>query len=269
MDPQRCFIFEPHDVTQRRASIDTCSFAATLTTHLQTRLSLPEASVLDRAHRTTRGGYRVEVSPPLVPQIQAVTSVDLPGLGTWTCRPATSTDLPSPWPSHPQTPQHRRDSFVIVGVPLSEGDSGLLAAFASANARQLGMSPAALQARLLSTERLRRRCPSGSTVGTWQPSTSIRFVAEPTLVRRVLEAPIIFLHFRAVQVRPYTLPICQCYHCGLHGHMSRYCRGSCPFCGRQHPTRPCPLGHRVSSAPPVPPSSPTPMHGTRPVRGTH
>ena len=151
--------------------------------------------MIDRIHRTTRGGYRVEVPPSLAPQIRTITSVDLPVWGTWTCRPAVPTDLPAPSLSQPQTPQYRRDSFVVVGVPLSEDDSGLLAAFASANARLLGMSPAALQAQLISAERLRRRCPSGPEAGTWQLSTSIRFVGEPALVRRILEAPTIFLHF--------------------------------------------------------------------------
>ena len=178
------------------------------------------------------------------------------------------TDLPAPLRSPPPTTQYRRDSFVLVGVPLSESDSDLLTAFASANARTLGLSPAALQAQLISAERLRRRCPSGPEVGTWQPSTSIRFVGEPSIVRRVLAAPSLFLHFRAVEARPYTLPTRQCYHCGRQGHISRYCRGNCPFCGRHHPTRACPLGQRVSSAPSVPSSCQTCMHGTRPDRGT-
>ena len=186
----------------------------------------------------------------------------------WTCRPTTVTDLPA----HPRSPgpttQHRRDSFVIVGVPLSEDDSDLLIAFASANARTLGLSPTAVQAHLISAERLRRRCPSGPEAGTWQPSTSIRFIAEPSLVRRVLAAPSLFLRFRAVEARPYTLPTRQCYHCGMQGHINRHCRGNYPFCGCQHPTRACPLGQRVSSAPSAP-SCQTSMHGTRPGRGTH
>ena len=187
----------------------------------------------------------------------------------WTCRPTTMTDLPGPPRSPGLTAQHRQDSFVLVGVPLSEGDSDLLIAFASANARTLGLSPTTLQAHLISAECLRRRCPSGPEAGSWQPSTSIRFVGEPSIVRRVLAAPRLVLHFRAVEARPYTLPTRQCYHCGMQGHMSRYCRGNCPFCGRQHPTRACPLGQRVSSAPSVFYSHQSSMRGTRPDRGTH
>ena len=149
------------------------------------------------------------------------------------------------------------------------GDSDLLTAFASANARTLGLSPAALQAQLISAVRLRCRCPSGLESGTWQPSTSIRFVGKPSIVRRVLAASSLFLYFCAVEARPYTLPARQCYHCGMQGHLSRHCRGNCPFCGRQHPTRACPLGQRVSSAPSVPSCCQTSMHGTRPDRGTH
>ena len=225
--------------------------------------------MIDRVHRTARGGYRIEVPSPLVAQIRSLTSIELSAWGTWTCRPATGTDLPTPSRSPGLTAQYRRDSFVLVGVPLSEDDSDLLTAFASANARSLGLSPRALQAQLISAVRLRRRCPSGPESGTWQPSTSIRFVGEPSIVRRVLAASSLFLHFRMVEARPYTLPARQCYHCGLQGHMSRYCRGNCPFCGRQHPTRACPLGQRVSSAPSAPSSHQTPMHGTRPDRGTH
>ena len=211
----------------------------------------------------------MEVPLSIASQIRPITSVDLQDWGIWTCRPTTMTDLPVPSRSPALTAHYRRDSFVLVGVPLSEGDSDLLTAFTSVNARTLGLSPAALQAQLISAERLRRRCPSGPEIGTWQPSISIRFVDEPSIVRRVLAASSLFLHFHAVEAHPYTLPTRQCYHCGMQGHMSRYCRGTCPFCGHQHPTRACPLGQRVSSAPSIPFSCQTSMHGTRPGRGTY
>ena len=207
-------------MAQRRAPTGLCSFGTALTMHLRTRLSLSEASVVDRVHCTVRGGYRVEVPLPIASHVRSITSVDLQDWGMWTCRPTTVTDLPGPPRSPGLTAQHRRDSFVLVGVPLSEGDSDFLTAFASANARTLGLSPTTLQAHLISAERLRRRCPSGPEAGSWQPSTSIWFVGEPSIVRQVLAAPRLVLHFHAVEACPCTLPMRQCYHCGMQGHMS-------------------------------------------------
>ena len=268
-DHQRCFLFEPCDDALRRATTNIRSFGTALVTHLRALLSLDAISIVERIHCTSCGGYCVELAPSIVPHLQPHSSVTLPDWGMWMCKPTTPLDLPLRPPSHGQSTQYRRDSFVVVGLPLSEDDTSLLEAFASANARMLGLSPTLLRAQLISAERLRRRCPSGPQTGQWQPSTSIRFVCAPSLVPRVLAAPTILLHFRAVAVRRYTLPTRQCYHCGMQGHLGRYCRGKCPFCDHAHPTQPCPLGQQIPSATPTSSPPQTPLHGTRHARGTH
>ena len=168
----------------------------------------------------------------------------------------------------------RRDTFIVAGVPDSIPDSELRKAFANSNAKRLGHSPGALLARLRSAERLQRRLHRGPNAGRLVPSRSVRFTAEPSIVKHILATGHAVLDFQALEVRSYTMPLRHCYHCGKAGHVAKHCRSKCHRCEGRHPTEACPLGKPVSAGPArsqtIPPGfARTDVTGSRPSGRPH
>ena len=240
--PDRCIVLDPPEDRLRRLPSDFSRMGKTIETALQTTFSLNSSSLVQMLRRTIKGGYCAQLHPSCSPQARSLHSLTFSDGTVWQCTPLSQTPRISTSGTtniHPTS--IRRDSFVVSRVPTSIPDSGLLRAFADANAARLGLSSEALLARLKSADRLQRRLSHGSNAGQWVPSHSVRFCGEPALVTSILATGHVVMDFQALQVRPFSFPARHCFHCGQFGHVAKHCRGRCHRCASRHPTQGCPL----------------------------
>ena len=213
---------------------------------VRSSLKLGSEPALEMVRRTARGGYTAQFLASVSPRVRALSALNLGATGRWQCAPLRNASRPSA--GREGNTVVRRDSFVVANVPDSIPESKLLEAFSASNAGRLRSSPASLRGRLRSANRLQRRLATGPNAGQWVPSRSVRFCADPELVAGVIELGFAVLDFRVLEVRPFSVPARQCYHCGGIGHMAKHCRSKCHSCGSRHPTRECPLRKRGPAA---------------------
>ena len=245
-EPSRCIVLEPPDDRHRRQPTDLHRMGRLVEAAVRSSLKLGSEPALEMLRRTARGGYTAQFFASVSPRVRALSALDLGAPGRWQCAPLRNASRPSA--GREGNTVVRRDSFVVANVPDSIPESQLLEVFSASNADRLRSSPASLRGRLRSANRLQRRLASGPNAGKWVPSRSVRFCGDPELVAGVIELGFAVLDFRVLEVRPFSVPARQCYHCGGIGHMAKHCRSKCPSCGSRHPTRECPLRKRGPAA---------------------
>ena len=245
-ESSRCIVLEPPDDRHRRQPTDLHRVGRLVEAAVRSSLKLGSAPVLEMLRRTARGGYTAQFFASVSQRVRALSALDLGAPGRWKCAPLRNASRPSA--GREGNAVVRRDSFVVANVPDSIPESKLLEAFSASNADRLRSSPTSLRGRLRSANRLQRRLANGPNAGQWVPSRSVRFCADPELVAGVIELGFAGLDFRVLEVRPFSVPARQCYHCGGIGHMAKHCRSTCHTCGSRHPTRECPLRKRGTAA---------------------
>ena len=186
-----------------------------------------------RARQTARGDALVEVAGGSWERAKGYSSLELPGLGTWSV---------AVWEAKAGGP---RTSLVVRGAPLGWSTEEFKAAFLACNGDRFpGVSATQLGNEMGAPQRLKRRTPDG-----WTPSTSMRFDLPPAIAEAVLDGGFAVIDMESRPIRRFQSLPTICARCQRPGHKAAYCRNAshcrnCPDSTGDHATKDCPRARR-------------------------